>query len=76
MVAKMAAFLNSGLNPVIYSIRLQQFKDAFRELFHMEKKREETLPPGEGILMIETLAIAHNAKLSFQNDHEQSDSTN
>ena len=76
MVANISAFLNSGLNPVIYSIRLKQFKDAFRELLHMKKKREATVPSGEGIQMIETMSIVNNAKLSFQNDHDQNNSTN
>ena len=37
MATNIAAILNSGFNPVIYTIRLKQFKDAFRELLHLTR---------------------------------------
>ena len=42
MVTNIATILNSGFNPVIYNIRLKQFKDAFRELLHLKPRREES----------------------------------
>ena len=42
MVTNIATILNSGFNPVIYHIRLKQFKDAFRELLHLKPRREES----------------------------------
>ena len=72
MVTNIAAILNSGFNPVIYTIRLKQFKEAFQELLHMKKKSEETSPSGEGIEMIDTMSNANNA----QNNHEGNNNTN
>ena len=76
MVTNITAILNSGFNPVIYTIRLKQFKEAFRELLQMKKKNEETSPSGEGIEMIATMSIANNAKLFSQNNHERNNNTN
>ena len=76
MVTNIAAILNSGFNPVIYTIRLKQFKEAFQELLHMKKKSEETSPSVEGIEMIDTMSNANNAKLLSQNNHEGNNNTN
>ena len=68
MVANIAAFLNSGLNPVIYAIRLPQFKVAFRDLLHLKKKNEGTLVSGEGLQLTETVSVSHDVQSSINND--------